>query len=85
MVDRRGDLRREAARCLEAAKQSNDPNSRADLTRLAAKFLELADQPPIDIRRMLDEYNIQQMMPTARSEPVVQQQQQVQPDNDKKR
>jgi hypothetical protein len=46
------DLRREAARCLEAAQKSKDLNSRAELIRLADKFLELAN---------LDEYNGQHM------------------------
>jgi hypothetical protein len=85
MPDRRETFREEAARCLEAAKQSKDPNSAAELVRLAAKFLELSGQPRIDFDALVAGYNAQQMMPAARSEPVVQQQQQVQPkDNDKK-
>jgi hypothetical protein len=77
MVDRRESLREEAARFLEAAKQSKDPNSRGGLIRLAAKFLELAGQPQIDIDAILAGYNAQQ---TA---PVVQQPGQAQPDDDK--
>jgi hypothetical protein len=62
MPDRNENLRREAARCLEAAKNSKDPNSRAELIRLAQKFLELAGhQPSVDLDAILDEYNAQQM------------------------
>ena len=85
MPHRRESLRREAAHCLEAAKQSKDENSRAQLVRLAAKFLELAGQPRIDFDALLAHYNAQQMMPTLPSEPVVQQQQQIQPKNDDKK
>jgi hypothetical protein len=53
MPDRRETYREEAARCFEAANQSKDQNSRAELVRLAAKFLELAGQPRIDF----DAYN----------------------------
>jgi hypothetical protein len=84
MPDRREAFRNKAARCLEAAKQSKDPNSAAELVRLAAKFLELAGQSRIDFDALLADYNAQQMMPRARSEPVVQQQQQVQFWDDKK-
>jgi hypothetical protein len=79
MPDRREIFREEAARCLEAAKRSKDPNSAAELVRLAAKFHELADQPPIDIDAILAGFNAQQMIA-----PVAQQQQQAQPDGDKK-
>jgi hypothetical protein len=43
MPDRSEDLRREAARCLEAAERSTDPNARDELIRLAHTFLELAN------------------------------------------
>jgi hypothetical protein len=42
MLDRSEDLRREAARCSEAAQHSTDPHSRDELNRLGNKFLELA-------------------------------------------
>jgi hypothetical protein len=55
--------------------------SRAELIRLAQKFLELAGhQPSVDLDAILDEYNAQQM--TGRpgdAQPVAQQQQQEQP------
>jgi hypothetical protein len=85
MPDRRETFREEAARCLEAAKQSKDENSRAGLVRLAAKFLELAGQPRIDFDALLADYNAQQMMPPPSSELVVQQQQQAQPKADDKK
>jgi hypothetical protein len=88
MASRNETLREEAARCLEAAKQSKDSNVRAELVRLAANFLELAGQPRIDFDALLADYNTQQMMPTPLPESVVQQQQQqqqVQPKDDDKK
>jgi hypothetical protein len=87
MASRNETLREEAARCLEAAKQSKDSNLRAELVRLAANFLELAGQPRIDFDALLADYNAQQMMPTPPPASVVQQQQQRQvqlKDDDKK-
>ena len=86
MASRNETLREDAARCLEAAKQSKD--SRAELVRLAAKFLELAGQPRIDFDALLADYNAQQMMPTPPPESGLQQQQQqqqVQPKDDDKK
>jgi hypothetical protein len=88
MASRNERLREEAARCLQAAKQSKDSNSRAELVRLAANFLELAGQPRIDFDALLADYNFQQMMPTPPPESGVQQQQQqqqVQPKDDDKK
>jgi hypothetical protein len=48
MPDRSEHLRREAARCREAAERSTDPNSRDELIRLADKFLELAKSAKAD-------------------------------------
>jgi hypothetical protein len=77
-------FREEAARCLEAAKRAKYQNSRAGLVRLAARFLELAGQPRIDFDALLADYNAQQMMPTPSSGSASQQQQRVQPKDDKK-
>jgi hypothetical protein len=76
MPDRSEDLRREAARCLEAAERSTDPSSRDELIRLAHTFLELANSAKADFAPVLEA--VTHMMKEA-SEPVVQQQQQVQP------
>ena len=79
MPDRSEDLRREAARCLEAAERSTDPNSRDELIRLAHTFLELANSAKsakADFAPVLEA--VTDMMKED-SEPVVQQQQQVQP------
>jgi hypothetical protein len=75
MPDRSEDLRREAARCREAAERSTDPNSRDELIRLADKFLELANSVKADFAPATEA--VVAMMKEA-SEPVVQQQQ-VQP------
>jgi hypothetical protein len=66
MASRNETLREEAARCLEAAKQSKDSNLRAELVRLAANFLELAGQRRIDFDALLADYNAQQMIPPQR-------------------
>jgi hypothetical protein len=76
MPDRSEDLRREAARCLAAAECSTNPNSRDELIRLADKFLELAKSAKADFAPVMEA--ITGIMKEA-SEPVVQQQQQVQP------
>jgi hypothetical protein len=67
MTDRREMLREEAARCLEAARQSKTPEARAGLTQLAARLLELASQTRIDFDALVAEYNTQQMMPPSLS------------------
>ena len=68
MPDRSEDLRREAARCLDAAERSTDPD---ELIRLADKFLELAKSAKADFAPVLEA--LTDMMKEA-SEPVVQQQ-----------
>jgi hypothetical protein len=78
MPDRSEDLRREAARCLEAAERSTDPNSRDVLIGLADKFLQLAKSAKADFAPVMEA--VTTMMKEA-SEPAVQQQrqQEVQP------
>jgi hypothetical protein len=75
MPDRSEYLRREAARCREAAERTTDPNSRDELTRRADKFIEVANSAKADFDPVLEALTA--MMKEA-SEPVVQQQQ-VQP------
>ena len=74
MPDRSEDLRREAARCLEAAARLTDPHARGELIRLSQVFLELAKSTPEDFAPVLEA--VTDMMKEA-SEP--QQQQQIQP------
>jgi hypothetical protein len=81
MLDRSEDLRREAVRCLEAAERSTDPNSRAELIRLAEKFLELAKSAQADFGPIAE--TLTKMMKDS-SEPVGQQQQQIQPKKEEK-
>jgi Family of unknown function (DUF6381) len=76
MPDRSEYLRREAARCREAAERTTDPNSRDELTRRADKFIEVANSAKADFDPVLEALTA--MMKEA-SEPVVQQQQQAQP------
>jgi hypothetical protein len=84
MVDRREDLRKEAARLIEAAKTASTPETRAALIELANKFLQLADyEPSVDLDAVLDEFNARQMTRPKESKPVMQQQQQQQPKDQK--
>ena len=53
MPDRSEVLRREAARCREAAERTTDPNARDELIRLADKFLELARSATADFAAVL--------------------------------
>ena len=76
MPDRSEDLRKEAVRCLESAARSTDPNSRAELIRLADKLLELAKSARADFGPVLEAFTNMMKEP---SEPVAQQQQQIQP------
>ena len=79
MLDRSEDLRREAARCLESAARCANPNSRAELIRLADKFLELAKSARADFGPVLEAFTNLMKEPSG---PVVQQQQQIQPKED---
>jgi hypothetical protein len=80
MPNRREGLRTEAARLIEAAKNSSTPEARAKLIDLANKFLQLADYEPLaNLNAVFDEFNTQQMMRPNESKPVIQQQQQQQP------
>jgi hypothetical protein len=48
MPNRSEDLRREAARCLDAARKTNDLGVRDELVRLAEKLLAVADSARAD-------------------------------------
>ena len=76
MADRSENLRKEAARCLESAARCADPNSRAELIRLAERFIDLAKSVPSDFGIVAQALS---SMMTDHGEPVVQQQQQIQP------
>jgi hypothetical protein len=60
MPDRSEDLRKEAARCLETAARCVNPNSRAELIRLAERFIDLAKSVPSDfgvVVQALEQYD----------------------------
>jgi hypothetical protein len=76
MSDRSEDLRHEAARLLERAQAVTDPDVRAGLIRLAAKFHELAGARPADLDGAVRTVNAAQMVGPTRIAPVMQQQQQ---------
>jgi hypothetical protein len=76
MSGRAEDLRREAARCLTLAQSTSEPRVRGELVRMAARFHELANSTPADFDIILQVFNDAEM--TRPSEPVAQQQQQIQ-------
>jgi stringent starvation protein B len=76
MSDRAGDLRNEAARCLAQAQTTVDPQRRAELVRMAARFHELANSVSVDFDAILQAYNDQKMVLGELETPVQQQQQQ---------
>jgi hypothetical protein len=76
MSDRAQELRREAARCLEHAKEAASPKIRDELIAIAARFHELANSTAAhDFGAILQGINDD----TMAGRPVVQQQQQTQP------
>ena len=82
MPDRVQVLRLEAARCLAQARLTADPLRRAELINMAARFHELAGSLASDFDAILQAFNDAKMAPPA-SAPVVQQQQQIQPEKKK--
>jgi hypothetical protein len=83
MTDRSDEFRKAAAGCLEMARATSDPNTRVFLLAMAQKWLDLSkgSRSQAGLDAALRVFNEGQM----RSQPVTQQQQQIQPnDEDKK-
>jgi hypothetical protein len=79
-MDRDEELRKEAAKCLALAQATTDPKTRAELLHMAQRFNDLANRKPADFDAILQIFNDQQMRPVNEPKlPVVQQQQQAQP------
>jgi hypothetical protein len=77
MAERSDEYRAAASECLRLARMTTDENARASLLVMAQKWLELANGPPsqgaLDVA--VRAFNEWQMSP----QPVMQQQQQIQP------
>ena len=82
----REELRATAAQCLALARATPDPHRRVTLTGMAQKLYEMAGDPQADVGRAQQEFNDRQMLPLRpmQPQPAMQQQQQIQPDEDKK-
>jgi hypothetical protein len=84
MSDRSDEFRRAAQDCLQLARATSDPGTRAALLLMAQKWFDLADGSPGQGRldAAIGEFNARQMHP----KPAVrqQQQQQIQPKRDTK-
>jgi hypothetical protein len=80
MPDRSDEFRRAASDCLYLARTTSDPGTRSALLTMAQRWFELADGPAgqAALDTAVEAFNDGQMKP----EPVLQQQQQVQPNAD---
>jgi hypothetical protein len=61
------------------AKNTTDPRTRAALIDMAQRLYDRANRPPIDFDAIVQGFNDQNMTGSGSSEPVIQQQQQIQP------
>jgi hypothetical protein len=79
MPDRPEEFRRTAAECLALAQATTDARTRAALIDMAQRLYDRANRPPIDFDAIVQDFNDQKMSGPSASEPVMQQQQQIQP------
>jgi hypothetical protein len=80
MPDRTDEFRRRAGDCVAIARAMTDPGNRAILLAMAQSWYDLANGSATNVDADLREFNDRQMTPSSR--PVVQQQQQIQPENE---
>src|SRR5262249_1478204 len=79
MPDRPEEFRRTAAECLALAQTTTDPRTRAALIDMAQRLYDRASHPPIDFDAIVQGFNDQKMSAPGDAEPMIQQQQQLQP------
>jgi hypothetical protein len=83
MTPRSDDLRNTAAQCLALARTTSDPQTRVALLHMAQKLYDMAASSPAgNFEAIVQEFNDGRMSdtkPQIGSEPVMQQQQQIQP------
>ena len=80
MDERAGDLRREAAKCLELARIAISPIVRQEMIAMASRLHESANSAPADFGVILQAINDEKnMVSPPMAQPVAQQQQQIQP------
>jgi hypothetical protein len=77
MTDRSDEFRRAAANCVAIARTTDDPATRVSLLTMAQRWYDLANGPAVNFDAIVREFNDRQMSDT--SKPVMQQQQQIQP------
>lgn len=82
MTDRSDEFRNAASDCLQLARLTSDPSTRASLLLMAQKWFDLANGPrsQAGFDAAVQVFNDGQMRP----KPAMQQQQQMQPEDDKK-
>jgi hypothetical protein len=87
-ADRPEELRRTAAECLALAQATTDPDARTALILMAERLYDAASRATVDFDSLVQDFNDDQMTPSSGpqpasgSQPVMQQQQQVQPRNE---
>ena len=74
--------RRRAADCLTLARATSDPNARLSLLTMAQRLYTMANRSAVEFDSILRNFNDKQMMRPSDGKPVMQQQQQVQPEKE---
>jgi len=82
MAERKDQLKETAAQCLALAHSTTDPHTRAALLTMAQKLNDRTTRRVDDYEAAQREFNDRQMLPQP-PQPVLQQQQQIQPKKDK--
>ena len=82
MADRSDELRRRAADCLALARATSDPHARLSLLTMAQRLYTMANGSAAEFDSILRNFNDKQMMRPSDGKPVMQQQQQVQPEKE---
>jgi len=82
MADRSDELRRRAADCLALGRATSDPHARLSLLTIAQRLYTMANGSAVEFDSILRNFNDKQMMRPSDGKPVMQQQQQVQPEKE---
>jgi hypothetical protein len=82
MPVRSDELRRRAADCLALARATSDPHARISLLTMAQRLYTMANGSAVEFDSIVRNFNDEQMMRPRDGKPVMQQQQQIQPEKE---
>jgi hypothetical protein len=82
MADRSDELRRRAADCLTLARATSDPYARLSLLTMAQRLYTMANGSAVEFDSIRRNFNDEQMTRPSDGKPVMQQQQQIQPEKE---